>query len=117
MIGTEVTPSTGYHPQTDGQTEIVNKWIEGYLRNYVSNQQGAWVKWLHLGEYCYNTSHYISIGISIAMSPFRALYGHDAISFVDLFLDSRVPAANDFVQQSRDILRALKDNLHHAQNQ
>ena len=45
LVGTKLTPSTSYHPQTDGQIEIVNKWIEGYLRNYVSNQQHAWVKW------------------------------------------------------------------------
>jgi hypothetical protein len=31
LSGTELIPSTNYHPQIDGQTEIVNKWIEGYL--------------------------------------------------------------------------------------
>ena len=38
LVGTELTPSTSYHPQTDEQTKIVNKWLEGYLRNYVSKQ-------------------------------------------------------------------------------
>lgn len=36
LIGIELSPSMSYHPQMDGQTKIVNKWMEGYLRNYVS---------------------------------------------------------------------------------
>jgi hypothetical protein len=35
LVGKESTPNTNYHAQTDGQTKIVNKWVEGYLRNYV----------------------------------------------------------------------------------
>jgi hypothetical protein len=54
LVGTTLTPSTNYHPQTNGQIEIVNKWIEGYLMNYVSGQHKAWVKWFHLGKFCYN---------------------------------------------------------------
>ena len=113
-MGTELTPSTSYHPQMDGQTEIVNKWVEGYLRNYVVGQHKAWVRWLHLGEYCYNTTQHMSIG----MSPFRALYSYDPLSFVEIaFGDSRAPMAQDWIQQSQDILRELKDHLQRAQNQ
>jgi hypothetical protein len=36
LVGTKLTPNMSYHPQTDGQTKIVNKWVEGYLRHYVS---------------------------------------------------------------------------------
>lgn len=61
LCGTELTPSTSYHLQTDGQTEIVNKWVEGYLRNYVAGQQKAWLRWIYLCEYCYNTTYHMSI--------------------------------------------------------
>lgn len=61
LSGAELTPSTSYHPQTDSQTKIVNKWLEGYLRNYVSGQHKAWVRWLHLGEYCYNNTYHMTI--------------------------------------------------------
>jgi hypothetical protein len=108
LVGTTLTPSTSYHPQTDGQTEIVSKWMEGYLINYVAGQQKAWVRWLHLGEYCYNTTHHVSIG----RTPFRALYSYDPPSFVEIaFGDNRAPMVQDWVQQSQDILRELKDHL------
>jgi hypothetical protein len=35
LVGTELTHITSYHTQIDGQTDIVNQWVEGYLRNYV----------------------------------------------------------------------------------
>ena len=49
LDGTELIPNTSYHPQIDGQIEIVNKWLEGYLHNYLSGQQRAWFSWFHLG--------------------------------------------------------------------
>ena len=66
------------------------------------------------GEYCYNTTHHMSIG----MSPFYALYGYHPLSFVDMmFGDSKAPRAKIWIQESQDILRALKDNMATVQNQ
>ena len=41
LLGTTLNPNTSYHPQTYGKTNIVKKWVEGYLYNYVSWQQKA----------------------------------------------------------------------------
>jgi hypothetical protein len=50
-----------------------------------------------MGEYCYNTPYHMSI----RMSPFRALYGYDAPSFIKtVFGDNRVPGAKDWVEES-----------------
>ena len=56
--------------------------------------------------------------MSIGMSPFRELYGYDALTFSDMiFGDSRAPKAKDCVEESQEILKLLKDNLQVAQNQ
>ena len=70
LVGTKLATSKSYHPQSDGKKDIVNKWIEGYLRNYVAGQQRTWIKWIHLGEYFYNTTHHMFI----KMTPFKAQY-------------------------------------------
>ena len=54
----------------------------------------------------------------IGMSLFYALYGYHALSFVDvMFGISKASRAKDWIQESQDILRALKDNMATAQNQ
>src|SRR6266478_9054265 len=54
LLGVKLTPSTSYHPQTDGQTERMNQEIEAYLQVFVSNQQDDWADWLLLVEFAYN---------------------------------------------------------------
>jgi hypothetical protein len=38
-LGTQLAHISSYHPQSDGQIEIVNKCLEGYLRCFVSDKQ------------------------------------------------------------------------------
>ena len=68
----------------------------------------------HLGEYCYNTTYHMSIRIS----PFKALYGYNAPSFIEtVFGDSRDSGAKDWVEESQRILQSVRENLQSAQNQ
>src|SRR5260221_9560855 len=55
LLRVKLTPSTSYHPQTDGQMECVNQEIEAYLHVFVSHQQDDCADWLPLAEFAYNT--------------------------------------------------------------
>jgi hypothetical protein len=70
-FGTNLYSSTTYHPQSDGQTERVNRIIEDMLRMYVMDKPSKWEDYLHLVEFAYNNGYQTSL----KMSPFEALYG------------------------------------------
>ena len=63
--------SSSYHPQTDGQTEVVNRCVEGYLRCVVGQTPHSWSKWLALAESWYNINYHSAL----EMTSFQALYG------------------------------------------
>jgi hypothetical protein len=46
MVGIKLRMSTAFHPQTNGQSEVVNKVIAMYLWCVTGDRQRAWVDWL-----------------------------------------------------------------------
>eukprot|EP00253_Pinus_taeda_P024523 PITA_24523 len=112
-LGTQLAHSSSYHPQSDGQTEIVNKCLEGYLRCFVSDKQTQWVKWLPLAEWWYNTSFHTTT----KMTPFMALYGYQPPSITSYLREnSKVQAVEHHIEHQQQVLQLLKDNLVLARN-
>ena len=107
-LGTQLAHSSSYHPQSNGQTEIVNKFLEGYLRCFVYDKQTQWVKWLPLVEWLYNTSFHTAA----KMTPFIALYGYHPRSITSsLRKNSKVQVVEYHIEHQQENLQPLKDNL------
>ena len=70
-FGTRLNFSTAFHPQTDGQSEIVIQVLEDMLQGCVLDFPGSWDRYISLMEFVYNNSYQSSIG----MAPYGALYG------------------------------------------
>ena len=60
--GSVMALSSSHHPQTDGQTEILNATIEQMLRAYVAKDRASWARWLSVLNYSYNSSVHSSTG-------------------------------------------------------
>ena len=70
-MGTRLTMSTAFHPQTDGQSERTIQVLEDMPRACVLDHQSSWEEHLPLVEFAYNNSYQTSI----QMAPYEALYG------------------------------------------
>jgi hypothetical protein len=70
-LGTKLSFSIAYHPQTGGQTERVNQILEDMLHACVLSYGTKWEECLLFAEFSYNNSYQASL----QMAPFEALYG------------------------------------------
>ena len=97
LQGIGLAMSSSYHPQSDGQTEVVNKSLEHYLRAFVADRPQAWVDCLPLAEFWFNTNFHSSI----KLTPFEALYGYPPPKLVDYVPGTTRVAAVDLLLQDR----------------
>ena len=111
LSGTSLHHSTTYHPQTDKQSEVVNKGLEQYLCAFTQDKPQSWVSLLAWAEFCHN-SYYHS---SIRMSPFEALFGRKPPTIPAYVLGCTSIQALDEILIERDaLLCSLRDHLQHA---
>ncbi|GIM12912.1 hypothetical protein Vretimale_16115, partial [Volvox reticuliferus] len=76
LVNVRVNLSTAYHPQTDGQTERMNRTFGDMLRTYAGSNPRAWDTFLSAAEFAMNNA----VNRSTGQSPFFLNYGfHPAI--------------------------------------
>lgn len=113
LSGTKLCMSSAYHPQTDGQTEVVNRIMKQYLCCFVSDRPTQWSHLLPWAELWYNTTFHSSTG----MSPFKATFGRDPPSLVGYEAGTTPIRELDEQLIERDVLlQELKNHLQTANN-
>jgi hypothetical protein len=79
-VGTKLLFSTTCHPQTDGQTELVNRTLSTMLRAVLKKNIKIWEECLPLIEFSYNRS----LHSTTKMCPFEIVYGFLPHAPIDL---------------------------------
>ena len=114
LQGTKLQMSFSYHPETDGQTEVINRCLESYLRCFASDQPKTWSNWLSWAEFWYNTTYHVSIG----KTPFEVVYGRHPPSILRFLSNETKVAAVALELSERDeALKQLTSYLQRAQEQ
>ncbi|CDJ48369.1 hypothetical protein EBH_0077790 [Eimeria brunetti] len=72
--------SSAYHPQSDGQTDRMNRMLEQMLRTYIQTDEREWERLPPALKLAYNsTSH-----SSTELSPFEVMIGQNQLTPADL---------------------------------
>uniref|UniRef100_A0A2N9ENW8 RNA-directed DNA polymerase n=1 Tax=Fagus sylvatica TaxID=28930 RepID=A0A2N9ENW8_FAGSY len=79
-LGTKLLFSTTCHPQTDGQTEVVNRTLSTLLRTIIQKNLKNWEDCLPFIEFAYNRS----VHSTTDFSPFEIVYGFNPLTPLDL---------------------------------
>ncbi|KAK1697825.1 hypothetical protein QYE76_014522 [Lolium multiflorum] len=79
-LGTKLLFSTTCHPQTDGQTEVVNRTLSQLLRSMIKKNLKEWEECLPHVEFAYNRA----VHSTTELCPFEVVYGFKPITPLDL---------------------------------
>lgn len=78
-LGIKQRFSTAYHPQSDGQTEVVNRTLSTLLRVLIKPNLKNWEECIPHAEFAYRATHHAT-----KQSPFEIVYGFNPDTALDL---------------------------------
>ena len=114
LSGTQLRMSSAYHPQSDGQTEVMNRIIEQCLRAFVHRRPRMWGKLLLWVEW----SHITSWNAATGSTPFEITFGRKPFNFPDYITGtSRLDAVDEMLKDREETFQCIRKKLLKAQAQ
>ncbi len=110
LLGVTVSLTSGYHPQSNGQTERKIQEIGRFLRTFCHGHQNSWNQFLGWAEYAQNSLHQISTGLT----PFQCVLGFQPPLFPWSGEPSDVPAVDYWFRESERVWDAAHHQLQQA---
>ena len=108
LIGTKLSFSTAYHPQSDGQTERANQTLETVIRSQINGSHDNWDLLLAGAEYAINST----VNISTGFTPFHLTYGIDPKMPIELVTrDSQNPEAQVTAEQMTEMIDQARKQI------
>jgi hypothetical protein len=112
-MGTHITWSSAYHPQSQGQFERVIQVLEDMLRACVISFGKKWEESLPYAEFSYNNNYQASL----KMAPFEVLYGHKCRTPLNWSKTGERPlVGSDIIQHAEEQVRIVCENLKATQD-
>ncbi len=110
QLDINVSLTSGYHPQANGQVERLNQELTRFLRSYCHRNQLDWSHYLLWAEYAQNSLRKPSTGIT----PFQCVLGFQPPLFPWSGEPSELPAVDSWLQRSEETWNEAHVHLQRA---
>ena len=101
ILGYELTLSSAYHPQTDGEIERVNQEVKTYLRIFCGSNPSKWAEQIPMAEFVHNIQPHSTTGKSL----FYLIMGYKPQALPDITNKTDLPTVEkrlDELVKARD---------------
>ena len=102
-LGIQLKFSSASHPQTDGQTEVVNRSLSTLLRLLIKKNLKDWEDCIPHAEFAYNRAKHSTTG----KSPFMVVYGFEPSTTLDLLPLPLHERVNMDIEKRAELMKTL----------
>lgn len=98
-LNVNISLTSGYHPQSNGQTERLNQDVIRFLRSYCKQHQADWSRYLFWAEYAQNSLVKPATGIT----PFKCILGFQPPLFPWSGEPTELPSVTEWLHKSEEV--------------